>query len=201
MSGRFSLFQPVYADLGITAIPCSTSEKKPLVSHWQQMGIPASRQLASKFTDANALGIACGDRNKITVLDVDSTDRGVLKEAIDRHGEPRLIASTASGKYQAYYRHTGERRHIRPWGDGLPIDVLGGGLAIVPPSQATSKKNVKISQPSTFNENNRKAKNDGDTAPYGIWTCADAGSIQSAIPSHLAAPRMGLLTDAQENQR
>jgi hypothetical protein len=134
MTGRYSQFQPLYADLGITAIPCSTDEKKPLVSHWTKMGLPASRQLAIRFIDANALGIVCGEHNRITTLDVDTTDHGVLKEAIYRHSHPRVIVQTASGKFHGYYRFNGERRLIRPWGNDLPIDVLGNGLILVPPS-------------------------------------------------------------------
>jgi hypothetical protein len=76
---------------------------------------------------------------RIAVLDIDSTDRGVLKEALHRHGEARVIVQTASGKYHAYYQYGGERRHIRPWGNDLPIDVLGKasnnhGLVYLPPS-------------------------------------------------------------------
>jgi hypothetical protein len=40
---------------------------------------------------------------------------------------------TASGKYHAYYQHNAERRRIRPWRD-LPLDLLGGGLVVAPPS-------------------------------------------------------------------
>src|SRR5262249_18329079 len=99
MTGRVSLFQPLYAEAGVTTIPVSTDAKKPLVTNYLKMGIPASAQLAQKFTTANALGIVCGTHNKITVLDVDSTDRGILREAIARHGEPRAIAKTASSKF------------------------------------------------------------------------------------------------------
>jgi hypothetical protein len=132
-TGRYSQFQPIYASLGITTFPCSTSEKKPLVSNYLKMGISASRQMAARFTSANALGIACGEHNNITILDVDSTDRGILKEAIHRHGKARVVVQTASGKFHAYYSHSGEQRCIRPWKD-LPIDVLGGGFVVAPPS-------------------------------------------------------------------
>ena len=43
------------------------------------------------------------------------------------------ITSTA-GKFHAYYRNSGERRRIRPF-LGLPIDVIGAGLIVVPPSK------------------------------------------------------------------
>jgi primase-like protein len=37
--------------------------------------------------------------------------------------------------YYYWYRHSEERRRIRPWGDDLPIDLLGsGGFVIAPPS-------------------------------------------------------------------
>lgn len=127
------MFQPLYADLGISTIPCSTDAKKPLVRNYLQMGVPASNQLAQRFTAANAIGIVCGEHNRITVLDIDSSDPGVLKEAIARHSEPRVIAKTASGKYHGYFRFNGEGRHIRPWKD-LPIDILGGGFILAPPS-------------------------------------------------------------------
>jgi hypothetical protein len=133
MTGRYAQFQPVYAGFGISTIPVSTDSKKPLVSNYLRMGLPASNQLAIKFTEANAIGIVCGQHNGITTLDADSTDEGVLKEAIYRAGEPRVIEGTPSGKYHAYYRWNGEKRLIRPWKD-LPVDILGGGMVIVTPS-------------------------------------------------------------------
>jgi hypothetical protein len=133
--GLYSQFQPRYADLGVTVFPCATSgTKKPLVGNYLKMGTRAAAELAKKFPDANAIGFAAGPRNRITVLDVDIPDRRVLDDAIARHGEPRLIVETASGKYHGYYRHNRERRSIRAWGDELPIDLLGGGLIMAPPS-------------------------------------------------------------------
>src|SRR6516162_1135797 len=135
MTGLYSQFQPLYADLGVTVFPCATSgTKKPLVGNYLKMGTRAAAELAKKFTDANAIGFAAGARNRITVLDVDIPDRRVLNDAVARHGEPRLIVETASGKYHGYYRHNRERRSIRAWGDELPIDLLGGGLIMAPPS-------------------------------------------------------------------
>jgi hypothetical protein len=135
MTGLYSQFQPLYADLGVTVFPCATSgTKKPLVGNYLKMGTRAAAELAKKFSDANAIGFAAGARNRITVLDVDIPDRRVLDDAIARHGEPRLIVETASGKYHGYYRHNRERRSIRAWGDEQPIDLLGGGLIMAPPS-------------------------------------------------------------------
>jgi hypothetical protein len=137
MSGLFAHYQPAYADLGITLLPCSTDAKKPLVRNPFKMGIPASNHLAGRFTEVNALGFGSGRRNRITVLDVDVAGKEgerVLADAIARHGEPRVIVRTASGKFHGYYRYAGERRMIRPWPEH-EIDVLGNtGIVYAAPS-------------------------------------------------------------------
>ena len=135
VNGLYSKYQPRYADLGVAVFPCAeTGAKKPVVANYLKMGPRASDALAKKFPEANGIGFAAGVRNRITVLDVDTPDRSVLDAAIERHGEPRLIVQTASGKFHGYYRYSRERRSIRAWGDGLPIDLLGGGLIVAPPS-------------------------------------------------------------------
>ena len=67
------------------------------------------------------------------MLDVDTTDERVLADAMNRHGQTPIVVRTGSGKFHALYRHNNERRMCRAW-DGLPIDLLGAGLAIAPPS-------------------------------------------------------------------
>jgi hypothetical protein len=137
LPGNFARWQPVYAGLGIVTIPCSPN-KKPLVKNPTRLGHPASNAMSKRFSDAPALGFYAGCRNKVTVLDVDTTDERVLRDAMDRHGVSPLIVRTASGKFHGYYRNNGERRKIRPWAEQqLPIDVLGAGLCIVPPSIAS----------------------------------------------------------------
>ena len=128
----FSEWQPIYAERGITLIPCGDN-KVPLVKNPQKFGPSASREIANKFSDASAFGYYCGRRNGITVLDVDSTDERVLSDAMNRHGRTPIVVRTGSGKFHALYRHNNERRSVRAW-DGLPIDLLGAGLAIAPPS-------------------------------------------------------------------
>ncbi len=44
-----------------------------------------------------------------------------------------IIWRTGSGNYAMPYRHNGEARRIRAV-PGLPIDILGGGFAVAPPS-------------------------------------------------------------------
>src|SRR5947207_967081 len=102
----------------------------------------ASRDWASRprFADC-AIDFCTGRRNGITVLDIDSQDDSVLAEALERHGNTPILVRTASGKAHAWYRYNGEGRCIRPWGDRLPIDVLGdrdgmnNGLVIAPRSR------------------------------------------------------------------
>src|SRR5262249_13851466 len=62
-------------------------------------------------------------------------DERVLGDALNRHGKTPIIVRSGSGNYQAWYRHNCERRHIRPWGRELPIDVLGGGYVVAAPSR------------------------------------------------------------------
>jgi hypothetical protein len=134
---NFAEWQPVYAERGITLIPCGP-DKNPLVKNPQKFGRNGSASLAiSKFSDASAFGYYCGRRNGITVLDVDTTDEKVLADAMDKHGQSPIVVRTGSGKFHALYRHNNERRAIRAWGKEKPIDLLGAGLAIAPPSVVT----------------------------------------------------------------
>jgi Bifunctional DNA primase/polymerase, N-terminal len=134
--GDFSDYQPAYAERGIATFPLR-DDKRPAVKAWNKMGLRASRELAGKFTDANALGFVTNKRSGVTVLDIDSTDEQVLADALVRHGDTPIVVQTASRKAHAYYRHHGERRRIRPW-DDLPIDLLGvGGLVVAPPTLVT----------------------------------------------------------------
>jgi hypothetical protein len=130
----FSQWQPIYAEHGIAMVPVST-EKKPLVKNPQKFGVPASTEIATKFADATAFGYYTGRGSGITVLDVDSANENVLADAFGRHGPSPIIVQTHSEKFPALYRHNGERRIIRPWGEELEIDILGAtGLCIAPPS-------------------------------------------------------------------
>jgi hypothetical protein len=108
--------------------------KRRAVRGYPRIGLRASAELASKFADAPALGFMCGRRSRVTVLDIDTCDERLLVDALSRHGPTPIIVRTASGKWHAWYRHNNERRRIRPWGIDLPIDLLGGGFVIAPPS-------------------------------------------------------------------
>jgi hypothetical protein len=133
-SGVFQKAQPQYAAHRIATFPIGMN-KRPAVRGYPKIGLRASVILASKFADALALGFMCGRRSRVTVLDIDTFDERLLADALSRHGPTPIIVRTASGKWHAWYRHNNERRRIRPWGDDLPIDLLGtGGFVIAPPS-------------------------------------------------------------------
>ena len=82
------------------------------------------------------MGFCPGRRSGLTILDVDTPDERVLTDALDRHGATPVIVRSGSGNFQAWYRNSGETRRIRPEPD-KPIDILGGGFVVAPPSRGT----------------------------------------------------------------
>jgi hypothetical protein len=103
------------------------------------MGMNASRQLAMKWGDAEGLACMAGSRNKLTVIDIDA--RGaegerLLADVQREAGEARFIVRTGGGGFHAYYRHRGEGRKIR-LDPRRPIDLLGGGQIVLPPSRGS----------------------------------------------------------------
>jgi Bifunctional DNA primase/polymerase, N-terminal/Primase C terminal 1 (PriCT-1) len=131
--GIFTKWQPHYAERRIATFPVG-NDKKPQIRRWNQLGLTGSAKLAQRFTESNAFGFQPGPRSRVTVLDVDTHDENILSDALSEHGETPFIVRTGGG-YHAYYRHNGERRHIRPFHE-KPIDILGGGFIVAPPSIA-----------------------------------------------------------------
>lgn len=134
--GAFAEWQPRYAEHGIATFPVdilADGRKKPAVGGYLKLGGKYSSQLTLKFGEHEALGLACA-RNKITVLDVDTPDERVLADALSRHGPTPFIVRSGSGNWQAWYRHGGEVRRIRP-DPTKPIDILGNGYVVAPPSK------------------------------------------------------------------
>lgn len=134
----FSSAQPLYAEHNIATFPVriTAKEKRPAIKGYGKIGLRRSAKLATQFANADAFGFMTGTRSNITVLDVDTNDEMILSNALERHGQTPLIIRSGSGKYHAYFRHSGERRQIRPW-RGLPIDLLGsGGYAVAAPSKS-----------------------------------------------------------------
>jgi Bifunctional DNA primase/polymerase, N-terminal/Primase C terminal 1 (PriCT-1) len=138
MSGIFSKWQPRYAEHKIATFPLDGESKKPRVTNFSKMGLPASRRIAEKpgLAAASGIGFMAGRRNKITVLDIDVPDERVAADAFARHGEPPIIVLTPSHKFHGWYRHAGEGRIIDAWKDEYPKhDLLGAGIVIAPPTQ------------------------------------------------------------------
>jgi hypothetical protein len=131
MTGIFAQWQPRYAEHRIATFP--VRDKRPCIRGWQNVGLPGSAQLAMKFLDVDAFGFQCGAQSRITLIDIDSHDERMVGEAIKLYGESPIIWRTGSGNHAMPFRHNGEARRIRPI-PGLPIDVLGGGFAVAPPS-------------------------------------------------------------------
>ncbi|MBB5755138.1 bifunctional DNA primase/polymerase [Prosthecomicrobium pneumaticum] len=132
MTAAFATWQPRYAEHGVATFP--VDGKKPGVTGYLRLGMDASRQLAIRFADADAFGYALGTRSRISVLDVDTKDENVLADAMAVHGPTPIVVRSGSGHWQAWYRHNGERRRIRP-DPSRPIDVLGSGFVVAPPSR------------------------------------------------------------------
>jgi hypothetical protein len=131
----FALHAHEYAEVGLAAIPVDTRRKKPTVKGWQR----ATPRLAlnwaknQRLGSADGLGIIMGKPSGITEIDVDGVGDAWTSRAIEQFGETPIIILTASGKSKLWYRHNGEGRHIRPF-VGQPIDILGSGFTIAPPS-------------------------------------------------------------------
>ena len=133
LMGAFAAHAPAYAAHGLAVFPVDTQAKRPLVRGWQRAGLRAAREWAERFADADGLGVTCGPRSDISEVDVDAVGDAPLAAALDRFGQTPVAIRTASGKSKLWYRHNGEGRHIRVAGD-LPIDILGAGFTIAPPS-------------------------------------------------------------------
>lgn len=127
--GVFAEWQPRYAEHGIATFP--VREKRPAVKGYLKIGLDASRQFAVKFPIEDSFGLACR-RNRITVLDVDAPDERLLADAMSEFGPSPFIVRSGSGNFQAWYRNNGEGRKVRP--DDRPIDILGDGFVVAPPS-------------------------------------------------------------------
>lgn len=136
-AGIFATYAPLYADCGIATFPVDGTKKKPLVEHPQLFGIRASRDLSAdpKFAH-KGVGMWCGHRPRLTVVDIDEPGKEALHQMLQLTGHTPLQVRTASGKHHLYFRWSGEQRSICGVVNGIRIDVLGsGGFVVVPPSE------------------------------------------------------------------
>lgn len=132
--GAFGEHAGDFIDRNIPVIPTSGDDgKRPCIKNWQKLGAAASRVLADSHRfDGMNLAFVAGQPSRLTVLDIDTPDPKALNSALARFGDTPIIIQTGSGKYQAWYRHNGEGRMIRPLED---IDILGAGICVAPPSE------------------------------------------------------------------
>lgn len=128
-----------YLSHGVAVFPVDAEKKRPSIKGPNKVGLKASRELVTKFPEADAFGFLAGQKSRITVLDVDvpgSEGERKLTELMGLYGVSPLIVQTASGNYHAYYRHAGEGRWIRV--NDEAVDILGSGMVIAPPSRVAS---------------------------------------------------------------
>jgi len=130
VGGVFSAWQARYAEAGIATFP--VRNKRPAVKGYLKLGQGASRQLVTKFPEDDQFGFACKP-SRITVLDVDAPDEQLLGDLLSEYGPTPIIIRSGSGHFQAWYRHNGENRQVRP-DNSRPFDILGNGFVVAPPS-------------------------------------------------------------------
>ncbi len=138
--GIFSEWQPRYAQHGVATFPVQIigNDKKLATKGYLKTGLRGSAQLAAKFADAKSFGFGCGPYNRLMVVDMASTDPAIIREGERLFGQSPLLWRTGGGKFAMPFRHNGEGRHIRPI-KSLPIDVLGAGFAVAPPSAGETR--------------------------------------------------------------
>jgi len=129
----FADIQAAYAAYGVATYPLSEN-KKPAVRAYDRIGAPYSARLALRFSCATAGGFFAGQRNKLTVVDIDSPDDRLVGEIEARFGCTPLQVITPSGGRHLYYRHSGEGRCIRPFPH---VDILGAGNVVCAGSETT----------------------------------------------------------------
>ena len=136
MTAIFGQHAPVYADAGLPTFPVDTRAKRPRVKRWQGTTLRHSRAWARspELGAADGLGLLMGKPSGIVEIDVDAVGTAWLGAALDRFGDTPAVIRTASLKHKLWYQHNGEGRHIRPL-TGWPIDALGDGYSICPPSE------------------------------------------------------------------
>ncbi|MFC5737723.1 bifunctional DNA primase/polymerase [Sinirhodobacter huangdaonensis] len=131
----FARHGPEYAAAGLPVFPVDTRSKRPAIKGWQR-ATPRRAQAWAQIEalgNADGLGLLMGAASGLTEIDVDAAGEAWIAASLERFGETPVVIRTASGKAKLWYRHNGEGRRIRPF-DGLPIDVLGNGFTVAPPS-------------------------------------------------------------------
>lgn len=132
-----------YASKGFDVFPVQPRSKYPYKDFtWDTLATRdneiITRWFESEYKNAN-IGIACGARSGLVVLDVDAGHGGIetLEALEDTHGKlpvtPR--AKTGGGGYHYVFRHPGREVRNSASKVGPGIDIRGdGGYIVAPPS-------------------------------------------------------------------
>jgi hypothetical protein len=91
----FQSLQAAYKKRGVAVCPVG-SDKLPAIRHYR-IGASASPQLALKFAAIEAAGVCASRRNRITVVDIDSSDDRLMAKVEARFGVTPFRVRTPSG--------------------------------------------------------------------------------------------------------
>lgn len=133
-------YAQAYAQRGWQSFPLKPKEKTPFMK-WADVATCDTQMLNGWFDnypDAN-IGIACGSRSGIVVLDIDAGHGGYesLTKLIEAHGAlPQTpVSKTGSGGEHIFFRHPGVEIRNSAGKLGAGLDVRGdGGYVVAPPS-------------------------------------------------------------------
>jgi Bifunctional DNA primase/polymerase, N-terminal/Primase C terminal 1 (PriCT-1) len=179
-------WQPEFAEWGIPLFP--VRDKRPAVKNWQRAGLRASEAFARKYGDAPSFGFAVGKAG-LTILDVDTSDERVLCDALQRHGSSPIIVRSGSGNFQAWFKHNGEGRKIRP-DKSRPVDILGDGYVVAPPS-AGSKGEYAFIAGGLEDLSDLPVMRHPEGPHEEILDCAPCSPITTYTPFPLPSPLVG----------
>lgn len=126
----FALWAPEYLKHGIPTFP--VNNKLPAIRNYLNIGKSTTMSLIERFPGASAIGIPLR-KSRITLVDIDTSDTSAVEIVAKQFGHSPLMVRTQSGGHHLYYKNSGEGRVVRYF-DKPPIDLLGDGFAIAPPS-------------------------------------------------------------------
>jgi bifunctional DNA primase/polymerase-like protein/DnaB helicase-like protein/primase-like protein len=133
-------FARAYAGLKWQSFPCLPRDKKPLVK-WADVATIEDNMLVG-WWDTNPaanIGIACGKRSGIVVVDIDADHDGyesLAELAVNYGALPETpMSKTGSGGRHIFFRHPGVEIRNSAGKLGKGIDIRGdGGYVVAPPS-------------------------------------------------------------------
>lgn len=133
-------FAKAYAQNGWQSFPVKPNDKTPLVK-WSELATADEIMLTGWFDnypDAN-IGIACGKRSGVVVLDIDKEHGGYesLTALVLKYGKlPETpVSVTGSGGEHVFFKHPGIEIRNSAGKLGPGLDIRGdGGYVVAPPS-------------------------------------------------------------------